>query len=423
MISLNIDSYPLNSNLINTTDYSGIQLYSLLETSLFDLIKADRVTIDKNQNISFSLHDLYWSDGTSINAEHYIQGITTFLKKNVILKNLFLHLFEGIKLEKKNITFITSSSSLLCLEFLKIPNFVPLTHRIERVFSGNLELTSFSKKKYFLSPHKYQNKSNQQVEIEICKSPSKNITNFLSGTKDVTCDTAFPAKKLETLQYSEFYQKQHCGLFAFIEVNNNFLKRANGKLLPLIKATISKLRIKEIESLLWERTSTFSNKSRIDTPVPPIHLPSINKRELKNQVITISYHDFYPNQIVCEYIKEALQENAGLKCELIKRDYYNSSINKSDLTFNISYFISNSQFIRYSLMQMIAPNKVVYKKLIAKVIKEGFMSDEILETFDIEISSSSYIIPLYKVFSHYLSKLEENPLITPFLSFNENISF
>jgi hypothetical protein len=386
MLKIAIDSKPLSESLIDTYDYSGLQVFGLTQTTLGDLIDQGFSTISESEAIFQIPSSLTWEDGSRVFACQYENGIKYLIKSNLFFGKLLFRNIETIHSSFNTLSIKFKSKHLFLDDLMRVPNLVPISESTNQ-FSGNYFLKPLNDG-YLLLPRTGEKK----IFFKMIKTPEDNLKAFEEESIDITADTAFPFKQSATHRVST-------GLNFTLQFGKKIQGIESKRLRICIKKALNS----------QDYSSVFYDYS--------------DHHYLEGQNFSLAYDNFYPNYDLAVLIKNKL-EAMGAKVKIIEDDYYKPSA-LFDLKVSISRPLTNSKYIHYAskiMNPIVRFNTELFKKCFHQLVvleQTGSMCSSLLNLIDQETPE----IHLHSLPSLYLSRAnQENPIYSA-LRIKNNESF
>lgn len=387
-MNLAIDSLPLTESIYDCADYSGLQVHSLTNQPLAPFVPAFS---EKNLRIDLP-DDLFWSDGSSITAQQYLQGIKISLSKNPFLRKYLLRNLKSIEVQSRSLIIECNSINFRIAEVFRLACFSPYSD--QGLSSGKWKSEKTSAKEMIFS----STSAEKKIRVRRLTCPTENMNQFLNNELDVTADTAFPYNRYQEFDQSPFLQKRSVGLYCALAFSGKLADSESMMLRQTIASKVSEISFDGI---------TFGACSRI-TPFGQLEFPS-NKN---SSSIILAYDDFYPNREICESISETLSA-AGFEVTLVQDDYY-KPFQHYDVKLSIMRGLGSTPYLLFSsllfspVLLKNRPLQLVYAGILNKIETQPSLNLVELQNF---ISQQVPLVPLFEIPSLSLSRVKfKNPL-------------
>lgn len=391
-MNIAIDSLPLKFSLSQSTDYSGIQFYSLCDKTLAD------TEIRKVEPLVYECRlpgSLTWEHGSRITGHDFLVGFKTLFHEKPYLKKILFKDLRTMECDQNRIRFFIKKPNRFFTDILKRPFITPGGDQA-RGKSGEYFFIG-RKEKTFQFKRKYNSSGPEEILIHHILSPEENFQSFNRGEIDITADTALPLHlNFESLPT----HRSDTGLYGGFEASHAFIKNTSLEMRKQLTQVISRISFYDIHFNRYDAWTLPKTEFKIRTPLS----------------LTIAYDPFYPNLEICENVKLHL-ENEGYKVALVEDNYYQPHQN-----FDMKYVIRRGygvhSYFRYlSLINDPGLREENFLlKSFAKVFaawENGGIDDTRANLLcDHLLAEAASFIPLFKIPSLYLSQTQaENPLL------------
>ncbi|MBS1969860.1 MAG: hypothetical protein JSU04_06110 [Bdellovibrionales bacterium] len=391
-MKLAIDSLPLKKSLSQSTDYSGIQFFSLSHSALAESEITEVNSLTYECRLPSTMQ---WDDGSPVTGSDFLLGFKHLFAEKPLLRQLLFKDLKMMECKDDKIRFFLKKKNSFFSEILKMPFLTPAQSQLRgssgayRLDSQNEDQFLFSKQRSVPGP--------QEILLRHIQSPEDNMKAFLLGEIDITSDTALPLH----LDFQGLpVQRHETGLFAGFEMSRRFYDLTSLDSRKSLQNLISSVSFEHIHFGKYDSWT----------------LPSESNGKIEPCSIKIAFDPFYPNKEICTAVQEKLTAK-GFKVELAVDDYY-QPYQEYDLKFIIRRGLGAHPYFRYlSLIKEpgIYDNKATLKSLArvydswerAEIDDAGaiYLCDHLLE-------DAASFIPLFKIPSLSLNRtLSENPLL------------
>ncbi|WP_194748111.1 periplasmic substrate-binding domain-containing protein [Staphylococcus chromogenes] len=401
-LNIEIDSMPLDLNPLTTLDYCGryisYLLFEPLKSKANCKIKANcthdiyEINIHQDYEKCFSSYDILNCLLFHLNNKNK----SPFFKHLIYIKNAYLYNKGYCDLEKLGISCTSKYSLEIELErsyigfekVLQAPFIVPLNSLNKPVI-----------KKEFLI-------TNNQIKVEDFSSSYQNICFVLNdeinesinlynkGIIDITCHTQFHHQNFNIVNSEELIHIKSDLLF-LLEINDSNLKNfiQNFWFPP------------DWNNLVVRPTNTFIGLKTENIDKKNIKIDKIEKCRL-----TIAYSDFYPNNIIVDFLKKDL-EKLGFSMEVYKFSDFNYFTQMNKKEFDIILRITFPQF----------ESELAHISNFIWDIKEketrNYYMNSLLENKEenfLSLNSTDHYLPIYNMNFNYMNFNEQEISVNKF---------
>ncbi len=408
-----IDSLPIGTDIQDSWDYSGLQVYGLKNLSLGQAISEKLINFEQDKaGLKTKLilkSNLQWSDGSKITGFDYFRGIQKSLNSNRFLANTLFRNIEKINVFSESLEFKMKKPNFKLNSTLQIPNFSPIAGGDKPLSSGNYRFIKRNSKSFIFRKNKNCPNSYlpEHVKIVLVKNPNENIKRYKKEELDITADTSFHYKNKS--QYENEYFKKNTGLLFFITFGTNLSKPEEIGCRAKILKIINQLR----DNLCKNITYGIGKCSQ-----PLIHEDCHDENISFNNPLVLTYDDYYPNREVAEFIAFELNQ-AKIPVQLIKDDFYFPKTSY-DLKLKISRGPSGKAYTRYASFSGLGPifsNKKTYYEYITCLDHWEQDPNLLHQKYHINslrsiLAKTVAMIPLFEIPGIYFSRTGiDNPLL------------
>ena len=444
LLRILIDSNTLNSDINFINDYTGKIIYSLVSCPLFiyDSYKkkhikyaCKRYYFYKEKNIyKFILRkDLKWSNGEIVKTEDFYNSFVRIIRESKGLDYGLLNIFNclefingkcdcsalGIKFDDVSITIKLKSIDKTFLKLLSNLRFSPIKYIGENKINKNI-----SAGKYFLyksNDVSYTLKKNdffferEKVSFDLVKyfiekNPYKGLELFNKRKIDITCNTIFPFKEINSYKNRKDYKETLGTIDVSIIINKNidYDKR------NILYTLINPYEINEFFNNVFCMNHDIKLMSKHYYNKSISSLISSIKNKNESFEINIGYDNFYPNKLILNRIKNIL-ESYGVKINLIEDDFYAPNKKNYDAKLILTDSVYRDKISSYETLGLMLIKNLKDKELLMSYIKllnlykkESKLRERyiILNKLRLILLDLRLIIPLFKLKNRYL--IDEN---------------
>ncbi|QEZ70828.1 hypothetical protein D4A35_18000 (plasmid) [Paraclostridium bifermentans] len=444
-ISIVIDSLPIINDLNYVSDYTGKLIFSSTSCPLF-LYDSENSSYINHACTKYEITNNYktykffidksikWSDGKKVEPKDYYNSFIRIINNSKKINYGLLNILNCIKYKKKkctekdlgifcdsdSLTIELVDSDLNLIKTISNINFSPVRYNsnyevIHNISAGKYYLEEINNTNYILSRNKYYFKSEdikfKKIIYLLEKNPYRGIELFNENKVDITCNTIFPIKLIDTYSKNQEFKTTQGN----INVSLIFTKEIPYEVRNILYKLIDSYEINTYFNNVFEIYNDFK-MFKITTPEERL----LNKNEglrlltsLKNKIkISIGYDNFYPNKMILQKIKCDLN-NYGIIVNLVEDNYYlpNNNIYDMKLILTDSPYqdiISNFESIGLILIKQYSKEKKEILLRYIKLINEYRKSQDNEKKIDIInelkkcILELKSIIPLFKIKNYYL---------------------
>ena len=322
-MNLAIDSKPLRPSILQTQDYSGLQLYGLMVQSLSQEIVEWEVSSD---GLSYSLL-LKSSDSPAL----YVNGIRSLLNSTPIYRKTLFRKLRAIEEIHSGIRVSLVSRQNGFEKNFFLPNWVPVSgsnvvslYRLDQVNSNQWDL--------------FSDLGKREHSVFLVHSPEENYNLSLQGKLDYSADTATPLG-MDLGEVSSY----DTGLWACLWFGE---KLQNNEKSVRLRESLKNFRFENGKSL-FERQLT-----QIDPPCDqskPFHRAS-------SFHLSIGYDSFSPNYEMAALIKTHLTQQ-GWTVSLKSDSYYEPNYDCDAKILILRPIVGSCFHFLYSLLPLCKTRK------------------------------------------------------------------
>ena len=395
----NIDFRPLEQDFRFANDYNSVLIYSAICDPLFKFdgssiqkyaCKEYLVSNDAIMHTFILRNDLFFPDGSKVQAKDYEGSLLKVLKSKSILRFLL-----------ENIRTISASKQVLSItlnepdfHFFKILSKINFSAYKAGTGAGLYYVSSWNNQHISLKInkfHRFYKKSCPSIIFDVVKDAKKDVSSFIDKKTDFTCDTLYSEN---ILNFSSSILHSYASP---LQMNLIF---SNPKLLL---PTYAKIREYIFNGINVENIA--SNYSSFIKPIQ-CKRKNINSKLREDINLTLGYNDFYPNKCIAEKIRRNLAE-LGINITLKRESFENQNTN-TDLKLSIVYpdYLDETAMLRSKYMETLfkinTKHYNQFLKLKRKLYKRH-ISSRVIQKINKLICKDTLIVPLFSLNSIYLS--------------------
>lgn len=397
-----VDSLPLKSEIFETYDYSGLQVYGPSHVSLAAASRESRLSGD-GMRLELTLEPgLTWDDGEPVVARDFARGALKAIEANAFLRKFVFRRLTKLDAEDGTLVATFSRPNYRAADFFSLPNFVPF--RAPGRCSGAYVMTSTAPGAYRYRRHAFAAAPLESFFVKEVRSPEENLLQFERGVLDVTSDTAFPFDRWQELKDHPNFASRDAGLRAVL-LFKGVLASPSAR---AVRADIARIaRETDLAPVLGGACARIAAPAPGLAPAPAGHAS-----------FRLAYDAFYPNREVCERLARDLEARGGHSVELVEDDYY-APYQDYDMKLCIIRDLAPGRYLRYAAMPFnsaIKADPALQQGVLASLDRLESESSETAARYaelDGLLSGHAAEIPLFSLPSCYLSRLpgRTNPLL------------
>ncbi len=360
MIIFSIDTMPLNDNIIDSNDYSSKIIYSAVMDPLFKYNSQKRKYVKNScKNFCYKLdnsileielrNDLFFSDGSNVKAIDYYKICKNLLKLNNHVGFLFREFFSDVKIKSDYILELTNlNKNDESYKILSVYNIGCI--KKNNITSGPYFIDKKSKNCIILRRNKYYRKKSKNDAIKFIVTNGINDYKLFNENRvDITNNTLFDINNVE--KYGYISEKN------YIYMSLNFSpKLLSNKFKNLRKYIMYSIDRNRIVNILDNKFCSFNSFILNDNKVKIFNL-NVLHGICSNEIFTLGYNDFYPNNIVAEELKKQLEQK-GLEIKLVKNKFNTKNENDLNIVLNYLDFISEDAMIYFPYFRVLFNNTI-----------------------------------------------------------------
>ena len=401
MANISIDTPFPQRSIHTTTDYSALCIYCQLELNLASIINAGRYfKLLSSKTLILEISNLTWSDGSQITSTQWIAGINFATTYNKLIRSLLA--LSNIKfiVREQRIIVTYESSLAFVLSTLSIVHLAPLTTN-KRLYSGAYEVTSLRRPTSLVRRHLYRGSDPSIIELILMHTPKEHLNAFIRNSIDLTSFTSLSMESITGSKLNDYYYNSKTSLVASFQFSERFLKLLSFSQYKNIVKVIYGTEFSVSANNYWKDISDWTCAEYKKAELSGEIIAS-----KKNQFITIVYDDYYPNGIVCRELKNSLFRNLGIKCRLLKDDYFDPHLT-FDIRFNINHFFKRDCPLLRNVIAGLSENM---DRATITQISRMEKAKSLIGRRDYCSDKYSHL-PRFKVIGHYFSRIGKSPLI------------
>lgn len=301
-----------------------------IKTEKWILKNAEKCIISEDKlTATFILRqDRYWSDGSSITAQNYVEAFYRIHKsrESCPIYDLLYGIKNWSEVEEHslpvNLIGVTAEEKYkLKIEFdYEIPYFKYIMGSIYTApcYSGNKELISSgpyvlkeyrnSKDLIILRKNPHYDSTNgviNCIKFHVVKDMDVSLVDYKFGQAHITCNTQFPYPRI-----NEF--KRFKDFIAIDNFNLHYIIRFSDKInsLDLKKDLLDSIPKNEMAQKLFKGISPTDSFSGVNYQMGT--RPNVSLHRYNHERIRMLYSDYYPNRIVAELLNQYWENTLGL---------------------------------------------------------------------------------------------------------------
>jgi hypothetical protein len=349
-----VDEFPLEENILKSSDYSSKIIYSFIGRPFLKIMNSKKEFIFSllcdDKKLEIILNDTKYSDLFEQIFKKIIQYIYKIDQFNsIVIRNNLIDYQKNIN--EIIFNFKNIRSLRLFIQILKSYKFNMLleeSYRIDFKNKNIIKLKNFIKKDtiYFIK----------------CRNIFLSLFFFFIGAISETPNIIFGNKLCKLLKKTKYFKTKESDITVFLVSTNTDSRFFNSLEMRrnIFEALSNEKIIKKYSEVISEPKFIKYSKSNF----------KIKKN--KDEIVTISYDDYFPNKEICKELKKMIEQETSYKVKLVKTDFKKVK-NTFDFRLHIIHNSYNNKFWLYYLLGIISPlrkmDKDIFNSYYSKLIE------------------------------------------------------